>query len=140
MKTAIKLVVPVVVILLTAFHSNVSVQQSTPWVAPSSADTIQNPLKNNPAAVTEGKKLYDKYCWTCHGKSGKGDGPGAKTLNPKPADHTSPVVQNQSDGAIWWKISKGRGQMSPYEKSLNKNQRWQLVCYIRSMAATQQTK
>lgn len=36
----------------------------------------------------EGKKLYQTYCTGCHGISGKGDGPAAKTLPVKPADHT----------------------------------------------------
>lgn len=133
MKTVLKFIIPACLILLVALSASFTTQE-TKWVAPASADTLTNPVKNNPTAVTEGKKLYDKYCWTCHGLTGKGDGPGAKNLNPKPADHTSPVVQDQSDGALYWKISKGRGAMAPYERTLNRTQRWQLVSYIRSLA------
>jgi len=120
--------------LLAALFTFSFTMQDNRWIAPPSADTMINPLKNVPTAVADGKIVYDKFCWVCHGKTGKGDGPGAKNLNPKPADHTSALVQNQTDGAIYWKISKGRGQMQPYERSLNKNQRWQLVCYIRTLA------
>lgn len=134
MKAALKIMLPVCVFIIV-FPSSTFRTQDTKWVAPTSADTLNNPLKNNPTAETEGKKLYDKYCWACHGKTGKGDGPGAKNLNPKPADHTSNVVQSQSDGAIFWKISKGRGAMQPYERSLNKTQRWQLVIFMRSLAS-----
>ncbi len=30
---------------------------------------------------SEGKKLYFTYCTGCHGSSGRGDGPAAKTLS-----------------------------------------------------------
>ena len=32
----------------------------------------------------KGKAVYNKYCATCHGNTGKGDGPAAAALNPKP--------------------------------------------------------
>ncbi|MHC4823830.1 MAG: c-type cytochrome [Planctomycetota bacterium] len=35
------------------------------------------------------QKMYDSYCFTCHGTGGKGDGPAGAALNPKPADFTS---------------------------------------------------
>lgn len=133
MKTALKTVAVAAIFLTLCSSASYSVQD-TKWIAPATADTLVNPIKSNPVAITEGQKLYDKYCWACHGKAGKGDGPGAKNLNPKPADHTSAIVQSQSDGALFWKISKGRGAMQPYERSLNKTQRWQLVIFIRSLA------
>lgn len=33
-----------------------------------------------------GKAKFDTYCVTCHGATGKGDGPASAALNPKPAD------------------------------------------------------
>ncbi|MFV5687857.1 c-type cytochrome [Flavobacterium sp. ZT3R25] len=40
--------------------------------------------------LAQGKDIFIKYCATCHGSDGKGDGPGATTLQPKPADFTDP--------------------------------------------------
>ncbi len=37
-----------------------------------------------PEARAEAKKLYSSRCAVCHGKGGRGDGPGASNLNPKP--------------------------------------------------------
>lgn len=34
------------------------------------------------------KEMFDTRCAACHGTSGKGDGPGAAALNPKPRDYT----------------------------------------------------
>lgn len=103
------------------------------WKAPASADTLKNPLTGNIKATAEGKKIYEKMCWACHGVSGKGDGPGAAACNPKPADHSSQKIQQQKDGSLFWKISTGKGKMQPYDKVLSKTQRWQLVNYIRAL-------
>ncbi|WP_312527818.1 c-type cytochrome [Paracoccus sp. (in: a-proteobacteria)] len=35
-----------------------------------------------------GQADYQQYCSACHGATGKGDGPAAKDLTPKPADLT----------------------------------------------------
>ena len=36
------------------------------------------------ANIDHGAKIYKEYCMQCHGKNGRGDGPGAKVLDPKP--------------------------------------------------------
>lgn len=36
----------------------------------------------------EGYKVFNKYCFICHGAEGKGDGPLAKKIETKPADLT----------------------------------------------------
>lgn len=104
------------------------------WLAPKEADKITNPLKNSIKDTKKGKKLYNSMCWSCHGITGNGDGPASKTLNPKPANHTSEDFQNQTDGAIYWKLSTGRSMMPAYGKVISKTERWQLVNYIRTLA------
>lgn len=37
--------------------------------------------------VQNGARVYREYCTQCHGPQGKGDGPGAAGLDPKPAVH-----------------------------------------------------
>lgn len=120
--------------------SLVGLQQEGTWKAPVYVDTLKNPFTGNEKAIMEGKNIYESMCWTCHGYSGKGDGPAAKGLSQFPADHTSEKVQSQSDGALFWKISKGKGQMAPYEKSLSKAQRWKVVTYIRTLSKTSSGK
>jgi mono/diheme cytochrome c family protein len=38
--------------------------------------------------MTQGQQLYTKYCASCHGSDGKGNGPSAAELDPKPANLT----------------------------------------------------
>jgi mono/diheme cytochrome c family protein len=40
------------------------------------------------ADLAKGKETFKMYCETCHGASGKGDGPGAQGLQPPPRDFT----------------------------------------------------
>ncbi|TAJ07971.1 MAG: c-type cytochrome [Nitrospirae bacterium] len=41
------------------------------------------------ASVDRGKVIYKEYCAQCHGATGKGDGPAASGLEPKPAIHAN---------------------------------------------------
>lgn len=109
------------------------VYQDTRWVAPPEADSYENPLRDNTKATEKGAKIYMKLCWTCHGKAGNGDGPAAVALQVTPSDYTTEEVQSQSDGALYWKISTGRGEMVAYQSSLTDDQRWMLVNYIRKL-------
>jgi len=103
------------------------------WTCPAAEKAKKNPQPKSDAVVAAGKKLtVDKACTACHGESGKGDGPGAAALNPKPADWTSPRVQQETDGCLFWKISTGRGAMPPWA-ALSETERWQLIHYIRTL-------
>lgn len=114
--------------------------QQPPWVAPKTADNIKNPLNGDNSKLAEAKTMYITNCGPCHGEKGKGDGPAAPGLNPKPADHTSAAVQSETDGAIFWKLSEGRSPMPAYKKIFSDEQRWELVNYIRTVAKTSKKK
>ncbi len=50
-----------------------------PWTSPEFAN----------ASVERGTVIYKEYCSQCHGAEGKGDGPAASGLSPKPAVHAN---------------------------------------------------
>lgn len=113
-------------------NSNTLQQNNEPWKAPKSADEVKNPFKGKNFAL-DGEKIFNQDCVSCHGNKGNGDGPAGASLNPKPADLTSKNVQAQSDGALFWKITNGRGMMVSWKYSLSDKQRWSLVDYIREL-------
>lgn len=102
------------------------------WKAPAEAKAKKNPVAKT-AGIPEGKAAYDTSCVICHGATGKGDGPGASALNPKPKNLADKAIQGQTDGELYWKITEGRGAM-PGWKHLPEKARWSLVHYIRSIA------
>lgn len=110
--------------------------QTPKWVAPPEADGFKNPFIENVKATDKGRKIYQKLCWTCHGKAGKGDGPAAAALTIAPADFSEEIIQSQSDGAIYWKITQGRGEMVAYKSTLTDDQRWMLVNFIRQFGSS----
>ena len=48
-----------------------------------------------PGAADIGKRVYEAKCATCHGLTGKGDGPYAANLTKKPADLTTLAKNNK---------------------------------------------
>jgi mono/diheme cytochrome c family protein len=107
--------------------------QTGPWVAPASEKSKKNPLPADKKAIEQGEKVAKINCVSCHGPLGKGNGPAAVALNPKPADWTSKRVQDEPDGEIFWKITNGRGAM-PSWRHLPENDRWAVVRFIRTLA------
>lgn len=43
------------------------------------------------AVIAQGKEIYGRTCVTCHGETGKGDGPASVAFAQKPADFTDPA-------------------------------------------------
>ncbi|MFQ5666208.1 MAG: c-type cytochrome [Candidatus Binatia bacterium] len=89
--------------------------------------------------AAQGKATYQKHCASCHGKTGKGDGPAAGVLNPKPRDHTDGAyMKTLSDKYLADIISKGgaalgKSAMMPPGKTLSKQDIANLIAYIRSL-------
>jgi len=110
-------------------------QSSSDWRAPASAATRPNPVAGNAIATAAGEKLYVSNCLTCHGPNGKGDGPGAVSLERKPADLGARIRETgEKDGELFWKISEGRAPMITWKATLSETQRWELVNYIKTLA------
>ena len=108
-------------------------QKTTTWVVPAKYIDLKNPTKPDSATLKNAKVLYIKYCAPCHGITGKGDGPANASLNPNPANHTSILMLNETDGALWYKITTGRNPMPENKSILTEYERWELVTYIRTL-------
>ena len=108
-------------------------QTATPWTAPASAAARKNPFAGNAEAAAAGKKIFATTCVPCHGSTGRGDGPAAVALNPKPANYTTSAISAESDGSLFWKLSEGRGAMVGFKATLSEQQRWELISYIRTL-------
>jgi mono/diheme cytochrome c family protein len=115
-------------------YAQTSSQKLAPWVAPAEADNLVNPLKINNAVLAKGKVLYSTECVVCHGIYGNAKTGIADTLQQKPKDFTQEDFLTQTDGAIFWKLSEGRGLMQPFKTMMNEEEIWSVIVYVKELA------
>lgn len=75
-----------------------------------SAPGVPRKPPGDPNMPSEAKVLFANVCSQCHGLEGKGDGPAAATLNPKPRNYTDPQWQASVTDAEIKAIIVGGGQ------------------------------
>lgn len=102
-------------------------------IPPIDPKTVMTP---NPALMARGKELYEKTCATCHGAAGKGDGPGAGQLNPKPRNFL--VKDGWKNGVriedLWKTLDEGlKGTSMVSYNYLGKRDRMALVHTVQAL-------
>ncbi len=92
---------------------------------------------NGQSSVTRAAPIFKANCVPCHGVSGQGDGPAARTLSPRPANLTAPHVDQHPDGQIYGWIHDGfpGSAMPAFGQRLTSDQIWDLVDYVRQLRA-----
>lgn len=103
------------------------------------ARALKSPLPDSPDMVEKGKAIYEGKgtCVNCHGKMGRGDGPGGLSLNPSPRNFRHHGMwRHRTAGEIFWVIkngSPGTG-MIPFGGLLTDEEIWTVMQYERSFA------
>jgi len=95
---------------------------------------MKNPVAPTPESVARGKPLYAIYCAPCHGPEGAGDGPVGPKFIPA-TDLRQPATQQKSDGYLAHYIGHGGAIMPAYGEAISVEERWDIVNYVRSLAA-----
>jgi mono/diheme cytochrome c family protein len=104
------------------------------WTAPAAEARKKNPVAVSESSLAAGQKIYVKRCVACHGKTGNGDGPDAADLGIHPAKLSDPLIREETDGALFWKITVGKKPMPNYGSRLSPTDRWNVINYLRSLA------
>ncbi len=98
--------------------------------------------QKSPELISQGKKLYDQYCVTCHGPKGDGKGQMGAALRPPTNDFTKPFRQwPQAKGdlkKVFDVITKGISNTSMVKwDHLPEQERWALVYFVVEFATPQ---
>jgi mono/diheme cytochrome c family protein len=101
--------------------------QFPPWDVPPEANEIENPTVADKKTLEEGKAFYELNCLACHGPTGLGDG-----VIPS-GNMTTKAFTDQTDGALFYKLQEGRGQM-PSFRTASETDLWHVIHYIRTFA------
>jgi mono/diheme cytochrome c family protein len=131
-KSVVRVLAASAALAVISFMAPTRARAQAPWVAPERASQRSNPLPATADAVKRGHNLFHRDCEQCHGKSGHGDGPLSVSLVPRPAYLASTQVQSQSDGALFWKMTQGRGVMP--KATLADDEKWAVIDYLRTLA------
>ncbi len=99
------------------------------WMAPEKDAKRPNPVPADNASRDRGRKLFEENCVSCHGLTGRGNGPIAARLETLPADLAA-MAGKHPDGDFAWKIAEGRGAMPAWKKILSEKQIWDIVNYL----------
>lgn len=88
-----------------------------------------------------GKAIYEERCVVCHGPQGKGDGPEAPFLSPRPASLVSAGTSAKSDRELLDIIAKGkpRTAMPGWKDKLTDQELEDVLAYIRSLIQFQRS-
>ena len=110
--------------------------QSTQISVPAEYASLTNPLPADTETIQAGEKIFIANCASCHGETGKGDGPVSRALSPKPSD-LSLVAASVSDAYLYWRIAEGgvekSSSMPAWKSILTADEIWMEVAFIRNL-------
>ena len=100
--------------------------------AKDAAASLPNPVPASAESIARGEYFYGVNCFVCHGETGRGDGPvGQKFIDPSPVDLSEPYTQDQTDGQLFFTLTRGRVAMPFYRDALSPEERWDVINYLR---------
>ncbi len=108
----------------------------------STAQAVKPPLNRD--TLTEGRRIYEQACAWCHGIGGEGDGPAGwfigRYSSPRPRNFVKDGYKLRStasgelptDQDLFKVITRGIPGVMPSYRSLNEQERWQVIAYLKS--------
>ena len=111
-------------------------------VAASSLFTASRALAEpKPGNAKAGKTVFTTYCTVCHGNEGKGDGPGAVALNPKPRNLSDSKLMATIDDATRLKaVTEGGASvnvspvMPSFKEAMSEQQIRDVLAFVKTLA------
>ena len=96
---------------------------------------VKNPM---PPLVTkdslEAARLFNINCAICHGAGAQGNGPLSTSGKIGAiANLTLPIYVAMADGTMYHSLQYGKNNMGSYAPQLSRQQRWQIIQYIRTL-------
>ncbi len=110
--------------LFTSIHLSAQV-----WVVPAENVGNLSPFAFSDSTRLVGGNLFNTNCKSCHGDPGKNN---AVKLVPVPPDPASAQMQTNTDGALFFKVSEGRGTMPSFKNAISSSDTWRIISFIRS--------
>jgi copper transport protein len=92
-------------------------------------------VRSDTASLARGQLLYQQHCATCHGETGTGNGPAARSLLPPPADLTQHVRWHSTEQLDWFIANGVQGtSMIAFADALDPAQRSDVISHLHALA------
>ena len=100
------------------------------------AQDAVNPVAADAASLARGQEIYAQSCASCHGFQGRGDGPLARTMVPRPADFRIHMAEGHTEAQLFDWLSNGVPEtaMPAYADELSVEDRWHVIKYLQTFA------
>lgn len=116
------------VLLSTALSFGAAVGDGA-WLTgvPTREHAKTNPFRDQPDAISAGRRVYVDHCSHCHGENAEG-------TKKRPALKSDRVQQQATEGDLHWLLVNGgmRKGMPTWSK-LGDPQIWQVISYLKSL-------
>ncbi|MDP4198644.1 MAG: ABC transporter permease subunit [Bacteroidota bacterium] len=114
---------------------------ATTTTTPAPAGETAVTIDRSPEHIALGKATYHTTCAPCHGEGGKGDGPAAAALNPKPRDHTNGAYMDKLTNAHIFQVVKQGGAAfgyptMPAQPQMADDTIKNVIAFVRSLSST----
>ena len=114
------------------------------WTAPPPVPPEKLAAANQPAGdpITNGKQIFTQICTPCHGPEGKGDGPAAVALEPKPRNLTDPGYMTSLDDRYLFElisrggVAVGKSANMPAQPTLSAQDIRNVATYVKTLSGT----
>ena len=100
------------------------------------SQAMENPIEMSEASARQGRRLFERFCVSCHGIDGKGQTDMAAGLPVALPDITNDEWKyGSTDGEIFTLVRGGTPNgMDAYRDRIDKQRTWHLINYIRTLA------
>jgi copper transport protein len=98
--------------------------------------SLPNPFPADAASLARGQEVYQAQCASCHGVTGRGDGPAGVVLRPRPADFRVHMAAGHTDQELFDWVTNGVDgtAMPPFRDTLTEEERWHVINFLRTFA------
>ena len=99
------------------------------------AGSVQDPVPDNEANLTQGARIYREDCAVCHGLPGQSKTAIAEGEFPPPPQlfQAKQMVTDDPEGVTYWKVSHGirLSGMPGFGNTLSDTERWQVATLLK---------
>jgi len=102
-------------------------------------DELLSPVSaGNVRVRARGEQVFRNFCTPCHGGDASGMGPVTQRGVPPPPSLLAPHAAQMKDGQFFHVLTYGQNNMAAYAGQISREDRWNVIAYLRSLQAGKQ--